>query len=330
MRREAHPTAARRRPHGSGRRLEGHGRNPAPPLDVSIASSRGGADIPYQIEKSDHDVIDAVRRIGANQVERAIASIDAEGELEPRVHDVRKRLKKMRGLIRLVRPVFPDYKMENAHFRDTQRSISGLRDAQVLGQTLDDLIANHEEPLDPEAFAEFRHRINEAAHEAPAEIDLAPVRESLERARERIDAWTLHDTGWDAVAGGLKKTYQRARKRQSATTDRELHDWRKRLKYHWYHVRLLRDIWREEMEAREAAADKISDDMGLYQDLVVLEAEVEKGPLNEESARVLRGLIEARKAEKLAAARDVADRLLADKPKVLVARWGELWEAWRT
>ena len=270
-----------------------------------------------------------MRRIGAEQLERAIASVDADGDLEPRVHDIRKRMKKLRGLIRLVRPAFPDYEMENAHLRDTARSISGLRDAQVLGRTLDDLLDNHEEPLDPEAFAEFRGRIDEAASEEAGNVDLVPVREALVHARERVDTWTLRDTGWDAVAGGLTKTYKRARKRQSATSDEGLHDWRKRLKYHWYHIRLLHDIWQEQMEAREAAADKITDDMGLYQNLVVLEAEVDKSPLSEEAARVLRGLIEARKAEKLADARGVADRLLADKPKVLVARWGKLWTAWR-
>ncbi len=269
-----------------------------------------------------------MRRIGAEQIEQAVELIDAEGELEPRVHDARKRLKKLRGLIRVVRPAFPDYKMENEHFRDLGRSISGLRDAQVLVQTLDRLLESHEEPLDLNSFADFRGRIDRIASEAQ-DIDLAPVREALLRARVRIEEWTLQDTGWDAIAGGLKKTYKRARKRQSATSDPDLHDWRKRLKYHWYHVRLLEEIWPEEMQAREAAADKISDDMGLFQDLVVLEAELERGPLSEEAERVLRGLIAARKAEKVEEARSIAERLLADKPKVLAARWGELWKAWR-
>ena len=287
------------------------------------------AAIPYRIKKSDHDVIDALRRIGAEQVEGALASVDGEGELEPRVHDIRKRMKKLRGVIRLVRPAFPDYRMENAHFRDAARSISGLRDAQVLRQTLDRLIQTHEEPLDPDAFAGFRGRIGDAARQGSTEVDLDAGREALVRAHERIDTWTLRETGWDAVAGGLMETYKRARRGQSATTDEDLHDWRKRLKYHWYHVRLLRDICREEMDAREATADKIGDEMGFYRDLVVLEAEMEEGPLSDESERVLRGLIETRKAETLAEARKLADRLLAEKPKGLVARWGDLWQAWR-
>ncbi len=240
----------------------------------------------------------------------------------------RKRMKKLRGLIRLVRPAFSDYKMENAHFRDTARSISGVRDAHVIGQTLDRLLESHEEPLDLNSFAEFRGRVD-AKSDEPNEVDLAPARDALVRARARADEWTLQDTGWDAIAGGLKKTYKRACKRQAAKSDDELHDWRKRLKYHWYHVRLLQEIWPEAMQAREAAADKISDDMGLYQDLVVLEGEVEKGPLSEEADRVLRGLIAARKDEILEGAGGIADRLLVDKPKVLVARWGELWKAWR-
>lgn len=294
-----------------------------------VANLRGRRGIPYRIKKSDHDLIDALRRIGGEQLEQAIASVDEDGALEPRVHDVRKRMKKLRGLIRLVRPVFPDYQMENAHFRDTARSISGLRDAQVLGETLDTLLERHDDALDTQAFAEFRARIAASARDGSGDIDLAPVREALERARDRATGWTLHDTGWDAVAGGLTRTYRRARKGRKAREDADLHDWRKRLKYHWYHVRLLRDIWPDEMEAREAAANDAGELMGQYQDLVVLEAEVERGPLSDEAARILRGLIEQRKAERLDATREIAARLLADKPKALVARWGELWKAWR-
>jgi CHAD domain-containing protein len=288
-----------------------------------------GSAIAYRIEKDDHDVIDAIRRIGAEQLEGAIGSVDADGALEPRVHDIRKRMKKMRGLIRLVRPAFPDYAIENQHFRDTARSISGLRDAQVLGQTLERLLERHKEALADDAFTEFRGRIDQGAREGSTDVDLEPAREALVRARERIDLWTLHETGWDAVAGGLEKTYRRARKRQKAKNEAEIHDWRKRLKYHWYHVRLLHHVWPEEMEAREATADQAGDFLGLYQDLVVLEAEIEKGPISEDAARVLCGLVKRRKAETLAEARGIAARLLADKPKALVRRWGGLWETWR-
>jgi hypothetical protein len=94
-------------------RLEGRQGRPF----VYLASRNREDDaIAYRIEKADHDVVDALRRIALEEVEGAVASAEGAGDLAGRIHDIRKRMKKLRGLIRLVRPVFPDYRVENAHF----------------------------------------------------------------------------------------------------------------------------------------------------------------------------------------------------------------------
>jgi CHAD domain-containing protein len=235
-------------------------------------------------------------------------------------------MKKLRGLIRLVRPAFPDYQVENAHFRDVARSLAGLRDAEVTAATLDGLIDTHEGALDPSAFTALRAEVTADRLSAP---DLGPAVEALRIGRQRIELWTLHETGWDAVAGGLRKTYRRARRQQDAEGDEEFHAWRKPIKYHWYHVRLLREIQPAEMDAREEAGDAMGNHLGLLQDLAVLDGRVKRSDLPKEARRVLRGLIELRKSELADEVRVLAPRLLADKPKALVARWGELWEAWR-
>jgi CHAD domain-containing protein len=253
--------------------------------------------------------------------------VDGDGDLGPRVHDIRKRTKKLRGLIRLVRPAFPDYAAENAHFRDTARSIAGLRDAAVMTATLDRLLETHEEPLDTAAFEAFRDGLVAAEAETP---DLAPVRESLRLARERAELWTLREPGWDAIAGGLGKIYRQARKGAGADDDEALHAWRKPIKYHWYHTRLLEAMWPEQMAVRADVADEMGEQLGLHQDLAVLAGHLARAEVSEELGRVLSGLIDRRKAEVRAAAREIAPRLLSEKPKALVSRWGELWAAWRS
>lgn len=236
-------------------------------------------------------------------------------------------MKKLRGLIRLVGPVFPDYEMENVHFRDTARSIADLRDAEVTSATLDRLVETHGEALSREAFADLGDELAGSRPEAP---DLEPVAEALRLAQARIETWTLRETGWDAIADGLRKTYRRARRLRKAKGDEELHAWRKPIKYHWYHVRLLHGIWPEGMEAREAAADAMGNCLGLRQDLAVLDRRVQDSDLPKATRRVLRGLIGQRKVELEAEVRELAPRLIADKPKPLVDRWGELWQAWRS
>ena len=284
---------------------------------------RGGAAIAYRFEKTDHDVIDGLRRIAAEEIDAAVTSAEAEGELGPRVHDIRKRMKKLRGLIRLVRPVFPDYAAENARFRDLGASLAAARDAEVKVETLDRVIGKRD-------ASRFSALTAELASARPAAPDLGPVVEALHIARERVGAWTLHETGWDAVAGGLGKTYRRARRLRRAKDDAGLHGWRKRIKDHWYHTRLLADLWPEGMAAREAAADEVGEHLGLHHDLVVLEAGLDDAPLSKAADNALRRLTARRKAELETSAREIAPRILGDKPKALVAGWGELWEAWRS
>lgn len=89
---------------------------------------------------------DAVRAVARDQIDAAISSLeDAGDDLEEAVHDTRKRCKKLRALMRLVRPgIGKTYGKENAAFRDLARTLSDIRDAQVLAETIDGL-AQHAE-----------------------------------------------------------------------------------------------------------------------------------------------------------------------------------------
>ncbi|WP_264465697.1 CHAD domain-containing protein [Roseitranquillus sediminis] len=263
------------------------------------------------------------------QLDRAIASAEDAGDPAPRVHDIRKRMKKLRGLIRLVRPVFPDYRMENRVARDTARSVSGLRDLTVLAQTYDLLMERHDQQLDRTAFAPLRRHYTVAKADVDLTEPLAAAAETLARTRERVPLWTLSDTGFDAIEGGLLKTYGRARNGPEDDDDAALHEWRKRVKYHLYHVRLLQEIWPEQMEVRRAALDDLGDRLGHHQDLVVFAASLDDSPLDEDARRVLRGIVDRQKAATAAEARDLAARLFVDKPKVLAGRWRAWWDRWR-
>ena len=86
----------------------------------------------------DETVPEAVYRITTEQVDRAVAALkQANGDdLDAAVHDSRKRAKKLRGLIRLVRPAMGrSLRLVNESFRDAGRELSGLRDAQATVTT---------------------------------------------------------------------------------------------------------------------------------------------------------------------------------------------------
>ena len=103
--------------------------------------------------------------------------------------------------------------------------------------------------IDPAAFVPIREQLRRRREgERPEDIDgkLRGFREAILAAGARARNWQLDDDGFEAISGGLCKSYRRARKAlteaQKTGSPEALHEWRKRAKYHWYHSRLLRPI----------------------------------------------------------------------------------------
>ncbi|MGZ8667682.1 MAG: CHAD domain-containing protein, partial [Solirubrobacterales bacterium] len=107
---------------------------------------------------------------------------------------------------------------------------------------------------------------------------------SLESLRERtaveiesgdtdIDAWALEDEGFDLLRPGLKRAYSRTRKSyrraRKHPSDGALHEFRKRSKDLWYHLRLVRRAWPAVITTTTEEAHELSDLLGDDHDLVV-------------------------------------------------------------
>lgn len=296
----------------------------------------------YRFKQGEH--VDAgLRRIVADQADKAIASIDDIERVgfEEAVHDVRKRGKKIRAALRIVRPVFDDYDTENAAYRDATRRISDTRDSHVAIETFDDLIADLDAAVDTSRFDDVRSGLDElkddaTGHGRDADL-LGDVRTDLVDSRERIDSWTLDADGFDAIAGGLKKVYKRARKRGSTAAwsrrAEHIHDWRKRLKYLRYQMRLLTPAAPELIGAHREALHELTDLTGDDHDLVELVARVESAPDDFGGPEVVDELVtlaEGRRKRLQDEAFALAERVLADKPKAFVHRMGAIWESWRS
>lgn len=286
---------------------------------------------------------DAVIRIAREQMTRAMAEIDdAELDRHVTVHQVRKRCKKIRGLLRMVRPALgATYERENACFRDAAGTLSFVRDAQTLIDTLDDLVSHYAAAFDPAFAASIRTRlVNRRNAVADSEDDLTgrlqALRQVLQDAHERSREWQLDEKGFKAIAAGVNKTYRRGRKAMAQAYDdptaASLHEWRKRSKYFWYQQRLLRPLWPAVFEARCKTASKLADLLGDEHDLAVLAETLRResddfpaGP----GMDALLGLIQQRRDALQQQARPLGERLFADKPKALMARLERYWRAWR-
>nr|WP_240956431.1 CHAD domain-containing protein [Wenzhouxiangella sp. XN79A] len=179
---------------------------------------------------------------------------EREGDVEAAVHDARKRCKKLRGLLRLVRPVIGElYAPGNRAFRDAARRLGPYRDAHALLETFDRLGAvapgrgRDREPLAAvrDGLAADAERASTALRDGDDDLEDAAhgIEAGVERARRvRIDA-AVGPLDASAVRPGLKKTYKRGHKARRTAADsaspEDFHEWRKRCKYTWYHLRLV-------------------------------------------------------------------------------------------
>lgn len=278
----------------------------------------------------DQSVQAGLRRIALAQIDAAIDALDdRHAPIATVIHEVRKRCKALRGLIRLVRPAFADYATENAAFRDIGRLLSGARDAQVVLATFDALSDGMGDP----AMARLRERLcaDRDGSAAPVQA-LAEARLHLIVARRRAERWTLTRHGWDAVSGGLHKSYKRGRRAMAAARDGQSatsHEWRKRARYHGSHAGLLRAMRPKPLGKRVERLGALADLLGERHDIDVLVQRIEQerhdlaGPADQllENAR-------RRLAALDAAAQALGERVFARKPRKLEQRWHDWWQAW--
>lgn len=287
----------------------------------------------------DELVSDGIKRIIDGKIERAIGHIESDSDRHETVHEVRKRCKEIRAAVRLVRPVLPTYKRENVHYRDAARRLSAIRDAHAAVETFDD----HLEPavktrgvLDEATLSDIRETLLNRRDTLAAEQDLdrrlSEVHADLIEGRQRVSDLPIATEGYDAVAGGLRKSYKRARNRmQEAYEEPEFerfHEWRKRIKYHRYHSRLLRRVWVGPMKRRRAELKDLSDIIGYENDLaefgMVMHDEELFAP---ETREAIDEVITAKRSEFHRQGRPLGERLFAEPPDQLVARIGAYWEA---
>lgn len=286
-----------------------------------------------------------IKRIADEQIESSIHQLTHSIEVnrDKAIHNARKHFKKLRALVRLVRDEVEHdaYKQENACFRDAGRELSDVRDAQVRLDTLDDLLDHYQDTVNPKQFDGIRQVLVDAyetAHksEAPNQKEIANIVADLELAQARIRMWAINDK-WTVLQGGLHRVYERGYQDFfqvcEQPTSENLHEWRKRVKYLWYHLRILSPVWPKPLKALKQQTKKLADLLGDDHDLAVLRTFITNAPeaFAEDSDQlgVLLALIQQRQLELQTQAQFLGQRIYAEKPKVFVKRMGNYWQTWR-
>lgn len=293
----------------------------------------------YQFSTDDKSVQAAVRRIARGRVDAALARAPALPEVGS-IHGIRKETKKLRGLLQLVKPRFKGFAQAEAALKHGAAQLALSRDAEVRLATFDSLVAGLDKPSDAAPVRALLADEVARLHDPRLLSDATgALHDTLVQLRAGIDDWKVRSRGFDALGEGLGATWRRAqrdmkgagRSYKGGFDAAPFHDWRRPVKHHWYHARLLLPLWPEMMMPHIAAADALGELLGDHNDLDVLVTRLAHD-LPDDMAPVAARLtaLALKRRRQLAGRSLVLGRwLFADRPGALVARWGRWWVLWR-
>ena len=292
--------------------------------------------------RADEKLSEGLRRCPREQLDHAINELTTGIEHDPvaAVHEARKALKKARSALRLGRGAIDrdTRRRDNAALRDAGRELSAARDAEVMLQAVDGLADRFAGQVPGTTFEAIRGHLEPDRDEARARLRDAGVTgqvvAELNAVQGRIDDWLVHGGGWPALEPGLLRSYRRGRAardlaRRDPTTE-NLHEWRKRAKDLWYHLRMLEPVSPGIVGGMAKEADKLSKSLGDDHDLAVLRESLESGAgrLAVDLDAVLE-LIDHRRDQLQAEALQIGARLYAEPPSLFVRRLHRYWKSSR-
>lgn len=291
--------------------------------------------------RRDESAADGARRIAREQLERALSELAAKSDVDQHVHSVRKRMKKLRGLLRLLEPCLgPEvFTRENACYRDAGRELAGPRRAAAVVGAFDGLLRPRPGLISDDARLALRAQLVAERDRLIAvmhgEDHARTVTDRLQGSLERLDGWPLEREGWSLLRGGFRRSYRSGRRAQARAlrepTTEHLHEWRKFAKHHWYHVRLLERAWPDGMRALEHALEGLTEELGDDHDLDDLRlALIEHAPPEGLTAATteLLAAVEARRHELRARAFACGQHIYAERPRAAARRFGAHYAAW--
>jgi CHAD domain-containing protein len=234
------------------------------------------------------------------------------------------------GLI--AEPLGPLYKAEDRYFGNAAKHLSALRDSAVMIETLDALAAKHND-VDAGALAAIRRNLERHRRETPPDEHVsAEVIRALNEARPKAASWPLEGLQYADLLPDMTAAYRGGRKAlkhaQESQTVAALHDFRKNVKRHWYHLRLFESALTGEMKKRVTDLRDLETWLGDEHNINVLcwriSADVETSRDRQQTRQVSALLAEEAKSLRQRAL-ESGERLYASKPREFSDAMAALW-----
>jgi CHAD domain-containing protein len=303
--------------------------------------------------KPDAESFDALRRresvrnglmrIGRRHATAALHRIEQpkKADRTEDIHYVRVQCKRLRALLRLLKPVtdVEAVERENLRLRDAGRALSGFRDAFVAGETFQRVF----EGAAPRHMRDASRLlgVKQAQTKSKQDLDLAlkECAKTLHHLAEEFRQLPFSSRGWTALAPGLERAYRRARKDYERCARRGaghlghcFHEWRKGVKDLGYQLEILQNLDNKEFHRLRKSFRRLGSLLGEDHDLVVFAEHVherEKHYAGLANFRPVRKRLRRRLKELRAREYDLARKIFADKPRLWLRALEDHWKLWK-
>ncbi len=280
----------------------------------------------------------SLQRIVDEQFAAALAII-TEPNLEEAVHGTRKCIKRIRAVLRLMRPILgARYAERNAQLRAFGRELSDLRDTHALIETLDALKEKYPSAFEQYDLADVRQVLlddREAREQAFDHDRHIPALVSLLKSlRKGAAGWPFAGMRIRRLAKGVATTIKQGRARYrealSAPTPENFHAWRRRAKDLGYQLTLLQKLQPEVFKQFLKSAKRLEESLGMDHNLAVLRARLagNRNATAPDSSAIV-PLIDAYQCELRAEADALGKRLYLEKGKEWTRRVRHGWKVGR-
>jgi CHAD domain-containing protein len=189
-----------------------------------------------------------LRRLVRKELSSALDALNGPAPDQDAIHEARKNIKTVRAVLRVVKnPLGADYRVEDQRLRSAARGLSSLRDADVTLETLGSLHGTYPSVITSRLVQRVSRglKIRKQRVRGHAGPIIAHARGTLARSKKSVPNSVGQIARFKAVRSGTVRGYRKARTAlHGLSVDSDataFHDWRKRVKDHWYHIRLFED-----------------------------------------------------------------------------------------
>jgi CHAD domain-containing protein len=228
--------------------------------------------------KLNETVAAGASRVALEQIEIAEARLASREDTATAIHDARRCLKRLRALLRLIRPALSEavFRREANRLAGIGRLLADARDRYVLQQTLAKIDTRFG-TLPKGVGAKLTKLMANGSGTRGARAGAQERRQALDgldAARKFFARLERREITFEHLAAGVERSYRRARRTfrdaYENSTDEAFHEWRKTVQQHWRHMQLISRAWPDVLSGRAGEAKELSRLLGDDHDIHVL------------------------------------------------------------